>query len=281
MKRVIALLPSVFFYGKERSNLEVFKIIAKSNDLLILYNKDCVPALKKQLCSFNSYGITFPTREAKKNRFLKYFWGLLKSNLKLFRLFHSFNPDIVYLNSEMNIYDFYFLLKNTHAKIIYRLGDVPAYPTLMGYRLNSYMWKSIVVEKVHTVVCISHFIKSEVEKTGRKSVNDRVIYNFPPQRNLMKMNGIKQKCYDDGTLVIGYLGQIRELKGVHILVDAVITAIKQGLKIILKIAGDLELYPKYSLLLKQYLHSYMLVIHLMIKMKHMFQLNYIDNHFHD
>lgn len=255
MKKVIALLPSISFYGKERSNLEVFKIIAKSNELLILYNKDCVSALKNQLCSFNAYGITFPTREAKKYRFFKYFLGLLMANLRLFRICHSFNPDIIYLNSEMNIYDFFFLLKKTHAEIIYRLGDVPAYPTLMGYRLNYYMWKSIVVGKAHTIVCISHFIKSELEKTGRNSVNDKVIYNFPPQRDIVKMTNMKKKCHDDGILVIGYLGQIRELKGVHVLVDAVIAAIKQGMKILLKIAGDLELYPEYSLLLKEKVKS--------------------------
>lgn len=251
MKKVIALLPSLSFYGKERSNLEVFKIIAESNELLILYNKDCVPALKNQLRSFNACAITFPTREAKRYRFFKYFWGLLIANLRLFRICHSFNPDIIYLNSEMNVYDFFFLLKHTHAKIVYRLGDVPAYPTLMGYRFNSYMWKSIVVGKAHTIVCISHFIKSELEKTGRNSVNDKVIYNFPPQRDVLKITNMEKRYHADGILVIGYLGQIRELKGVHILVDAVIAAIKQGMKIILKIAGDLELYPEYSLLLKE------------------------------
>ena len=251
MKKVIALLPSVSFYGKERSNLEVFKIIAKSNDLLILYNRNCVQALKEQLGPFNACGITFPTRDAKKNRFSKYLIGLLTANFRLFGICHSFDPDIIYLNNEMNIYDFFFFLKKTHAKIIYRLGDVPAYPTLMAYKLNTYMWKSIVIEKVHTMVCISNFIKLELERTGRISANDKVIYNFPPQRDNIKIAKMKKKCHDDDVLVIGYLGQIRELKGIHILVDAVIAAVKQGMKIILKIAGDLELYPEYSLLLKE------------------------------
>ena len=113
---------------------------------------------------------------------------------------------------------------------------------LLSYKINSYLWHKIVVNKIDTVVSISKFIKQEVEKTGRKSPKDLVIYNLPPHRTNKNKYDINR---NSSALTIGYIGQIRELKGVHILIEAIISFIGQGYDIQLIVAGDTNLYPDY------------------------------------
>ena len=242
-KRILVLFPSIYLYGKERSNLEVFKIMDKKCDLLIIQNKAAVSTLKSSLSKYKTIEIDFPVRNSKHFKLLKYLYGLIKSNLFFLLVKTKFNPDVIYLNNEMSVYDFYFNLQYTSAKICYRLGDIPAFPSLKYYALNSYMWRKIVVRKVETVICISNFIKKELVKTGRNNAKDKVIYNYPPDRNSISVFSKKTRTKE---LVIGYLGQIRELKGVHILMDAAISSINKDMDLRLLIAGDTSLFSEYT-----------------------------------
>lgn len=244
MKKIIALFPSTILYGKERSNLEVFRILKNSEhfSLSIIANREASIDLKEMLQDFDTTYLFFPTRKGKL-RFLRYFYRYFIVNIYLAFYIMRNKVDCIYLNDEMSVFDFFPILFFTKAKIIYRIGDAPAFPTLTGYKLNSFMWNKIVNNKVSTIVAISNFIKSEIEKYGRDSKNDCVIYNYPPTRKLQ--NNDKLYFRHDSSLKIGYLGRIDNDKGCHILIDAVINMLNNDKDVSLYIAGSISVSPEY------------------------------------
>jgi glycosyltransferase involved in cell wall biosynthesis len=145
----------------------------------------------------------------------------------------------------MSIYDLYPMLRIMPSSIIYRIGDIPAYPSLSGYKFNSHMWKEIVVKRVSKMVFVSKFIMNEIEKTGRNCDEDIVIYNLPPSRELATNNDWMSDIRNC-QLRLGYIGQIRELKGVHILIDSIIKAKQSGFDVSCVLAGDTNLFKEYS-----------------------------------
>lgn len=248
-KNILVFLPSVNLYGKERSNYEVLKVLKNSDkyNITIIANTDSTKELKERFSEFKNRYIHIPPRTGKL-RIIRYLAVLILDNIILATYLLRHKVDCIYINNEMSIYDFYPVLKSFSVPIIYRIGDIPAFPTLTGYKLNYFMWNSIVNKKASSVVSISNFIKSEVEKYGRESVCDRVIYNLPPSRN--ERVDIIPKSPSD-TLKVGYLGQIVELKGVHVLVDAVLQMAEEGYKIELLLAGSTHVFEEYSKKLKQ------------------------------
>lgn len=244
-KKILAIFPSIYLYGKERSNIEVFRILDSNPDisLKILANKALAANLKKEIQDFDITYCAFPSRTNTKFRYIKYLYKFIGVNLRTLYYILKMQPEMIYLNNEMSVYDLFPIWLLCKSKLIYRIGDIPAYPSLSGYKLNSYLWNAIVVNRIDTIVSISKFIKNEIEKTGRHSPKDLVIYNFPPFR---KGNIIASTPAESNTLTIGYLGQIRELKGVHVLLEAIVSFLKQGHNIRLVLAGDPTLFPDYS-----------------------------------
>lgn len=255
-KKIVAILPSVVLYGKERSNIEVYRLL-KNNpnvELTILLNSKANPALKSALAELNTYSLEIPVRAYKRFRFFKYVVGLIKSNILLCYYLIKIRPDVIFINSEMTIYDFFFTLYWVKAELVYRIGDIPAYPQLMAYKLNSFMWNKIVVNKMSKIVSISNFIKNEVEKTGRVNSNDCVIYNYPPYRERAG-NDFVITFNSATSLKVGYLGQILELKGVHVLLDAALELVCSGKNVEFVFCGDLNVDSTYTNQLMQKLSS--------------------------
>lgn len=244
MKTILALFPSRILYGKERSNYEVFRILNNNTQfsLSIIANKNASAELKKMLHEFETSFITFPSRIGK-FRIFKYFCSYVYVNMYMFFYLLRNKVDCIYLNDEMSIFDFFPTLLLTKAKLIYRIGDAPAFPTLTGYKINSFVWNKIINKKVSTIVSISNFIKSEIYKYGRSSINDCVIYNIPPSRKIK--NDDKLSFKSDSSLVLGYLGRIDNIKGVHILIDSVISMLNKNKDITLYLAGDISVCPDY------------------------------------
>lgn len=136
--------------------------------------------------------------------------------------------------------------------MIYRIGDEPAYKGLSFYKYNSFVWEKFVIPKVDTFICISQYIKKTVEKTGRKSQKDIIIYNYPPARkgNMPDESYKYPKISKDG-IIFGYLGQIIQQKGVDLFIKAAIETLKQGSNNIFYIAGSLSYDSKYAQIIKE------------------------------
>ncbi len=240
-KKILSILPSVYLYGKERSNIEVYKLLQenKNVDLFVLINRKASVPLKSALSQFDTFELDFPNRRHSRFRILLYFIGLIRSNVSLISYLLKIRPQVLFLNSEMNIYDFFITFILFRTITIYRIGDIPAYPQLMGYKFNSLIWKQFVINRISKIVSISNFIKNEVDQTGRNNSNDCVIYNYPPQR-YENLSALNISFCSKKSLKIGYLGQILALKGVHILLDAAIKLIDKEEDVEFIFSGSLK-----------------------------------------
>lgn len=246
-KRILCILGSQHFYGKERSNIEVYHLLKDQGDciLKVVANKKASGELRKYLETFDTLPMTFPDRSLSKYKYLNYILASIGLNLQMLVTILKFRPHYIFLNDERVYYDIALPVYFFGKKVVYRIGDAPAFPKLSNYRMNAWIWKNIVLKKTHTFVYISNFIKNTVAATGRDCTNDFVIYNYPPRRKeSTKKDSSKYTVTDD--LVIGYLGQLIPEKGVHLFVEAAVELLKADKKIRFYIAGNLNYSREYS-----------------------------------
>ncbi|MCQ2203685.1 MAG: glycosyltransferase [Bacteroidales bacterium] len=242
MKKILCILASTVLYGKERSNIEVYNLLRDTGDydITIVLSDKADDKLRKAVESFRVIEFDFADRH---DRTLSK-WQLLKkiyrSNKELKEIFRKEKADILFVNSEMTIDDMYFAFMSFKGKVIYRIGDAPSYEGRTLRFLNRFIWKSFCINKVDTFVCISKFIKNRVEATGRVSLKDVIIYNYPPTRNTIgKDESSLYKNRKQNGITFGYIGQIGLHKGVIELVSA-FKQLKKNSDCLLYMAGSLK-----------------------------------------
>ncbi len=252
--KILAILPSTAFYGKERSNIEVYHLIKeKANmDVRILCNNKSCEKLKFYLSNFDVYPILIPSRKMRQFRYFAYLMELLFSNIQFAYVLFRLKPDALLLCTETTLYDFFIPLNLFRKKIIYRMGDAPCFPGLKMRFYNKFVWNILMNHKIDQVICISNYILKELEKSGRCNDKDIIIYNYPPKRIC---NIDEQYLYklSKATIIFGYIGQIIEEKGIADLLSAFrkVWEIKKDVR--LYIAGSLIYQQEYA---DELLHSY-------------------------
>lgn len=251
-KRILCILGSKHFYGKERSNIEVYNLLKDhaSATVKVVMNTEATDELKNYLQAFDTIEARFPDRNQTNFKYLKYIVRGLWLNLKLLYTILRFRPHYIFLNDERIFYDVALPIYFSTGKVVYRIGDQPAYPKLSNFKINSWIWKNIVLKKTKKFVYISEFIKSTVVATGRDSSNDIVIYNYPPSRQ-KSSDSFSEKMIDGQAISIGYLGQIIADKGVHLFVEAAIKLLKDKKKLRFYLAGDLSYSKEFSEMLRK------------------------------
>lgn len=246
-KRILCLLGSKHFYGKERSNIEVYNLLKaqESCQLKVVVNRDASPELIKYVSAFDTVSTVFPDRSVTRFKYFKYALASLRLNLQILGVLVKFRPHYIFLNDERVFYDACLPIYFFGNKVVYRIGDEPAFPKLSNSKFNAWIWKNIVLKKTDTFVYISQFIKNRVEATGRNSIGDVVIYNYPPRRIEIEEDSTNQYSDFDG-LTIGYLGQLITEKGVHLFVDAAVALLKENKELLFYVAGNLNYSKEYS-----------------------------------
>ena len=245
-KKILAVIPSISFYGKERANFEVYKLLGENEkiQLSIIVNRSADKRLLTIASMFHSYKIIFPERSNHKYKYLRYLFHLFISNLWFIYLLFKIRPHILYLCTENTFYDFFIPLAFVKSKIIYRIGDEPSFPKLTNYKFNSFVWNKLVCKKVDTFVCVSKYILDKVNELGRISSNDKVIYSFPPTRYIISKLDFDFKFREQPH--IGYIGQITPEKGVDMLLEAAIRILNEGYSASFYFAGKLDYDPEFS-----------------------------------
>lgn len=243
-RTVLALLTSTVLYGKERANITVYYVLEKCcrSNVHVVTNIKNDQRLKEALGDFIQHPIIVPSREHRRFRILKYAIEYVIANIQLLRIILRLNPEKILMCNEINFYDFYPSLLLSKKKIIFRMGDAPAYHSLSFRKYNEFVWRSLVINKVDRIICNSKYVQKTVLATGRNVNNDRVIYNYPPMRNKIRKGESDLYKFDEAiaaSVTFGYIGQINEMKGVGHLVEAGIRLLSEDNNIRLIIAGSL------------------------------------------
>lgn len=244
MRKILAILPSIPYYGKERSNVEVYNFIRKStNDIVevVVSNRASVQLLDA-LFNFKKYSIYTADRSKGLFGILKYLCGYIISNIQLCFIMFRVRPEILFMCEETNFYDLFPALLTFRKTILYRMGDDPVFMRNRFKKYNTFVWKKFVIKRVSKVVCISQYIKSKLKESGRDVTFDVVIYNYPPTRGKSEDKCVYQVKKG---LTFGYLGQIIPPKGVHHFVESALSILEKHPDISFYIAGSINRRPDY------------------------------------
>lgn len=249
MKKVLAIIPSAVLYGKERSNIEVYDYLVNKlgYKVDVVVNQLADSRLRQSLQNHRTHYIVYPNRHAKHFRILVYMVQYILSNIVTAYIIFKLKPDVLFLCSELTFYDLYPVFRLSKKRIVYRIGDEPAYKGLSFYKYNKYVWQKFVVPKVATIVSISKYIQNAVEATGRRNKNDVLIYNYPPERRCVDVaEEVLYKKDINADVVFGYIGQIIKIKGVDLLVKAAIDILRLYPKTLFYIAGSISYDKKFG-----------------------------------
>ena len=81
-KKVLGILPSKDFYGKERANIEVYNLLHNNGcSLRIVANKNADKRMIAEINKFKNYKLPFPNRWRTKFKYILYFYELFISNI--------------------------------------------------------------------------------------------------------------------------------------------------------------------------------------------------------
>lgn len=253
MKTILTILDSHDLYGKELSNIQVYKILKENQfRVIVAYNKYASDNLIYEIQSYEKISISFPRQIKKKYRILYYFLYFFSSNYKISKIISKEKPEAILIPTEIALlYLLPSLLFFYKTKIIFRIGDAPLLYRKQHKKhlckIYNLIWSFIILKRVNITVSISKFIQSKLKKSGRiiQSKNDFIIYNFPPERSSFdKLNLCSNSAK---TLKLGFIGRIVEDKGLHLLVQATIELLNEGYDIELFIAGNIDKTDKYFL----------------------------------
>lgn len=253
MKKVLAILASSRIYGKERSNIEVYNLLKKNRqvDFSVVVNRKADGRLLKAMDNLSTRPIVCPDRRSPKHRLLTYIYTYIIGNIQLLCHLLRFRPDALMMCAEIDFYNFYPALFFFRGRIVYRIGDSPAFKGLSFHAYNSHVWHKYVLPRVTRFVCISRYIRKTIEDAGRDTTNDKIIYNYPPaRRQTAATDESKYRGVPDGVVVFGYIGQMFEQKGVHHYIECAIDILKDSPSSMFYMAGSLDLYPEYTAQLK-------------------------------
>lgn len=248
MKKVLAILTSTVMYGKERSNIEVYNLLKATEDckFSVIINRKASEKLKDAVSKFKPHAIVSPNRHSSLFRLLTFMVTYVAGNIQTLCYLIRFRPNVLMMCNEITFYDLFPALFFYRGKIIYRIGDEPAFKSLSFRKYNEYVWKHYVLKRVTCCVCISQYIMNTMKAAGRNSENDRIIYNYPPTR--LSTDSKEAGLYSNANnhFVFGYIGQIFEQKGIHHLVNCALKLLDIYPDTKFYIAGSLNYKPDYS-----------------------------------
>lgn len=248
-KRILSILDSVDFYGKEKANILVYSVVARLGcDLLILFNEKASMQLKDALYKYPHQSIPFPRCIVGGWKIFRYPLLFISSNWKVYRIIRAYKPDFILLPTEVALSYLFLPLLITRKRLVFRMGDDPIVLRFSGCfsKLYSWFWRSLIVNRLHAVVCITNYIQENLIRSGFKRKDRlRVIYNYPP----VASRGVGAEINLDkrsDELKFGFIGRIVPEKGLLLLVESIANLKKQGVNCLLFVAGVTTLDPDYS-----------------------------------
>lgn len=239
--RVLVLFAGDRMFGSECGNLEVFRSMAEQGlqaHFIVRRHhgeKEIIPALERMgfTWAFAPFGYHWG-----KYLFGRYFYyifinlyGLVVTNWRLWREVRNWKPTHLYC---INWVFFSYVLPVIcwlRRPLIYRAGDdLPMHTRFHRWLVHK------LTRRTDLAVCVSNHIYKDMATSGMSLEKMRVIYNYPPVRAAsMKM---KLPEVSSEAVVITFIGQLTEQKGVLVLFEAVERLIRNGRNVILWIAGN-------------------------------------------
>jgi glycosyltransferase involved in cell wall biosynthesis len=159
------------------------------------------------------------------------FYGIVVTNWRVWRAARTFRATHLYATSVTHYSYAMLAFAWLRLPVVYRAGDeFPQHNFI-------YRWFARrLVRRVDSMVCISQHIFKSCAAAGMQPELMRVIYNSPPQRRAAAKPELPP--VPPGAVVIVFVGQVTEQKGIFVLLDAVEQMIRAGANVVLWVVGS-------------------------------------------
>jgi glycosyltransferase involved in cell wall biosynthesis len=239
--RVLVLFGGDKVYGQERANLEVFRRMRELGlETRFVTSsrwgqKEIQPLLDQMNFAWTTAPFGFQWTRHMLGKHFGYFllnlYGVLVTSVKLWVEARRWKATHLYVMNWIHYSYGWPALMLLRLPMVYRVGDEFPAHTLFHRRLTR-----SIVKRTQQMVCISKFIMESCVRHGMNGSRTRVIYNYPPHRGASEPPMFPTVPPD--AVVITYLGQIAEHKGVAVLLTAIETMVERGQNVVLWLVGD-------------------------------------------
>jgi len=219
--RILALFGGAVLFGQERGNIEALRALKEQGcEVLCLLRDDREGVLITHALHANGLSwIKVPYIEHRTPGRMWHFVfrnpvAFIRANWRFMGVVRKFRPTHIHALNPIYVLNFLIGLVLVPVPMIYRAGDEP----LVHNWVWRALWRFIAWRSTH-FVANSKFVARSLCSQGSAESSVSVIYNAPSRRG--PTAGPLETWMDSGEgLLIAYVGQIAEHKGVHILIDA-------------------------------------------------------------
>lgn len=228
--RILALIGGSELLGKERGNLEALSALKRQGATVMVGISSRVPNGGQVGDEARRRG--FETREFPMGSHFSKRWMLLDGtyrNKQLKRLWSNskeltaairdWNPSHVHIAAHDTFIFFALALLFNRVPLIFRCGDAPP----ISSRFQMFIW-NWMVRRSDSIISVSHFIKQRmINVVPSATKKTTVIHNIAPSRKGTPDHELIQKLITEKRpFQLVYVGQIHAIKGVPLLVDALL-----------------------------------------------------------
>lgn len=239
--RVLALLGSTQLFGHERANVQVLKCLAEMGfGVRVVINSDADAEVRNEL---ERVGLDFVRAPFGYSwgkyllgwRFIYAFrnlYGLISTNRVVAREVKGWQPTHIYGGAFIHLHYGLYAIARSGLPVIFRAGDDYPWTPVMRRLIGE-----PALKRVENLVCNCRFLYDRFASLPNAPKNIRVIYNYPPSRpeNVAGAGPIPEVL--PGALLVVFVGQVSEKKGIGMLLDAVAHMTREGRRVALWIAG--------------------------------------------
>lgn len=256
-KKILIIFGNIAFFGQERANYEVFKLLYRAGaDLRILVNERGFDLHLKE--PFERAGlpytkICYPWQLRKPFRVcdvLLFFRDLWRCNWCFLQEYRRFRPDFIHIANDAMFLWLSPALSLVRARVIFRLGD-----RIPRWRIWRFLWKHWIVCRVERFIIDSDYIRGLLLEAGRKrDSGDIVLYAPPPERINPEESAAETELWsrvaaarEKGKIIVVYFGQLSRHKGCELLLEAA-QSLAEGYreKFLFIFCGPVDRYVPYS-----------------------------------
>jgi len=241
--KVLAILGYEAFYGGERANLKVIKMIRDGGVAVeCVVVKNGGKLLKEALTEGSfvyhpaRFGPSFFGLSGNPVHYMKNLIGMILVAYKVIQVSRTFRPTHLYVPNYIQFLYVWFSLAWIKADVVFRIGDPPE-----NNGLHRFLWKRIIEPKVQRFVANS---KYTLDRLNRNNIDKRkgIVINNCLTYDVSR----KIKIKDKNERAIVYIGQIRKQKGVDIAVLSALKICKEYCDVKFHFWGSIDLDIDFS-----------------------------------
>jgi glycosyltransferase involved in cell wall biosynthesis len=241
--KVLAVLGYGGFFGGERANLKVIKMLndcgANVECLVLADGGEAFQSTIKTegfVCHPAKFGPSYFGLSGDPVHYFKNLFGMLRVSIKLYSVAKKFKPDKIYVPNYIQFLYVWPSLFFVKSDVVFRIGDPPENTTL-----HKCLWSKIISPRVKNFVANSQYTLRCLFNTGVHESKGQVINNcLTRDVEALPSKDVLAEKY------IVYAGQINEQKGVDIAVKWAIILCNKYEDVYFKFLGPFDETSEYS-----------------------------------